>query len=1639
MSELEEFQGRLEKAREGRDAAADRFYARRAELAAVEARLAALRRVGAVTGADDDPEPRDERAEALIGHRAQLAEEIAGLQTELARQRDVADRFAVDVFELADPRELVGSLGDRAPFLLLPVRVEARFFGRELRVRFFPDDVAVQSHEPALTEEEVAAGQAYWREVWRAGGDDARERDAWRALVAGFGGPRAAWIAAAVRPGNDGERPAEPLPPDAPLEPPPAFPEVVRKESDWTRPPVVRVLPDRFVVTLYRDGAEPREVLGNRVPDPLVVGPDPLQVEGRLEHDGADLKVDPALLWMTDFDEAERVGMAVRVALSAAEATEGFDRLTVLGVRFGSSEDDGRRRLAELFTDHRFAAGLALVPQGTPTNNTGSAAAGFDRRDESGEGTFDVETGDPLFDPAVEEHDKSDGQRLCEALALPYPVFQHVRGAGGRDLAEAEAMNAALFPGTLGYYLEEMLRPVVGTAAIRRVRSFFVRHVRGRGALPAIRVGTQPYGLLLTSALSRYRLDKDDEAAVGGIWDVVSRLDDIWERLAATVARVGAGGDPEATILDVLGLHATSVEYHARHMVGPEYLWNVLVFGGAGDFARRWHGLQGLVALALLVDLGFGRDDLGELPRIFEMKFFKRQSRLTGPLIDAAPLSETAVLPPVSEAGESYIAWLAGARLDEVRDQVLGRDAEGEAIEPPRALLYLLLRHSLLLEYWDTALRLHVRHRDLPESHRAEVELMHLEDRPTVTRWDYLDLPVAAVSGEAPIKTVLETPDLGLVDAEEVRELAAVKAALGELQDLPTARLERLLAEHVDLCGYRLDAWRQGFLHRRLLQLRTLVTDETGEFGRQSGLYLGAYGWLEDLRPRPAPLEVPAADPAVAAVGGVDALPGEGPVVERPDNGGFVQAPSLGHARAAAVLRSGFLTHGGGGSDELAVDLSSERVRRALGLVEGIRSGQSLEAILGYRFERGLHDRSPELELDRFILDIRQRFPLAADKVHPADGDVRAAEARQVLDGVALVKAARDGGYPYGVAGLPAADSPDPNDRALAAAIAAEVDRIADSLDAVGDLGLAESVYQVVQGNFERAGAALDALSRGGAPTEPEVVRTPRGGVAVSHRLGAFFDAEAPAASPWPGVPLTPRARAEPMVNRWLAGYLGADPGRIRAVVEFETEPPTTVTVSAADLRLGEIDPALGLQPIDLVLLAGGELAETTGGGELELRVVGAARRRAAVPDGVPALVRWTSRDGFAGPRETTFWEALPLLRALRELLGGARPLTAEDLVPPADDPPDPDDRQRLLLTDLQSRVAAARAELADAETALAGARAPVAAAVAEPPGGPLTGALLDDLRSALSRLAAFGLPDLVPRSVTDVTAEAAPSLLDQAAVAARLLADRTRAADALLAAPAEPEEKAQTARRLLDAARAVLGRDMVLAPRFTLADASELRLAAGAAATLLADAPPLAVDEWLASAGRVRQAVADYGRARLLARLFGNAPGAPEPLQLPFREDDRWLALPVAADREVLGDTLAMVLERPASFGAASTFAGLQLDEWVEVLPNRHETTGIAFHFDQPNSEPPQCLLLVVPSEVTGRWSWDDLRDALTDTLAEARRRAVEPDQLQDTVMDQLTPAVTPAVSHLPATIALDLRANVVVSLAVTAVLESE
>ena len=98
--------------------------------------------------------------------------------------------------------------------------------------------------------------------------------------------------------------------------------------------------------------------------------------------------------------------------------------------------------------------------------------------------------------------------------------------------------------------------------------------------------------------------------------------------------------------------------------------------------------------------------------------------------------------------------------------------------------------------------------------------------------------------------------------------------------------------------------------------------------------------------------------------------------------------------------------------------------------------------------------------------------------------------------------------------------------------------------------------------------------------------------------------------------------------------------------------------------------------------------------------------------------------------------------------------------------------------------------------------------------------------------------------------------------------------------------------------------------------------------------------------------------------------------------------------------------------FAAQGRQRGLLLDEWSEVIEDDSLSTGLAFHFDRPNHEAPQAMLLVTPPQFQGAWQWSDLVDALNETLDLAKLRALEPAHLQTLPYAWLLPATLMAIA---------------------------
>jgi len=1470
----------------------------------------------------------------------------------------------------------------------------------------------------------------------------------------------------------------------------------VFKADTWSRAPRSEMMPDRFVLVGFTKVQNLDQKLERPfpavVPNPLILGPNPQELEAELLQQDGNLLSGADFAWISQFDQAIAKGMAMRVTLPEPFATQGFDRLMVLGTRHSTDAADNTALLETMIDNHHYSPdSLSFIAQGTPTNNTGAQKSGYGKSDPGSEESFVVETGPANFTETGIDLEKCDAQRFAEALDISTTPLAFVKNAGQMDVSEAKWINKALWPATLGYFLAELLE--FEGALTGNVRQFFAEHVQARGSLPAIRVGDQPYCILVTSAFDRWQVNSkvDGEAApfLVELYDVLKNLQATWQELSQQVKHADAPGDPFQNLLDILGLQSGSATFAQRRAYHKNYLWNYAQFIQTRSFtvknttaavastdpAELYFRQLNTKAQQLLTDLGY---HFTKTPALFDLIFSNKLTPITSPLVDDVEKaedekwSETEGLPDKynvtisADDGEAvvearnYIGWLVSSDMDVLKRQEF-HSVPGATPPTPQALLYRMLHRALLLANYEASMNLYEAN-GLAASVRRESAFINIEAERTVTRWEFMEAPVNKVLPQVsqtalPLAQFLNTAE-GL-QLPAAFTLAEVKAAIGLLENLPTARLERLFTEHVDLCAYRLDAWQTGLFENRLSALRRLRQSPDGAANRRTGIHLGAYGWLENLRPAPEPGPVATAEIP-------ESLREEGiTVFSQPGNGGHIHGPSINHAVAAAVLRNAYLTHADAAHPEhFSVNLSSERVRTALIFLEGIRNGQELGALLGYQFERGLHDRYTMDGAEQFILNFRAKYPLVADKITPDGGNnpIETKEARQVFDGYALVEAAFLGevkpGYPYGVEHLPLGDSD------AGKAIIAEVERMAASLDAIADLALAEGVYQVVQGNYERAGAMLKTLSDGNAPPEPEITQTPRSGVAIHQKMTLHLEPGSPA-SPW-GNTMTPRALAEPGLNNWLGTTLGP-PEQIKFNLLYPADG------DARTLTLQHLD----LQPIDLIYLAGDKTGTVEGSQqindltELERRIdhyYRSIRRQedAAWDDSGHTAIQFMDRTGFAAEDKTLF-EMMPLLKNLRQLATGCRPLGANDYTLPSEEttntaaesnpagwnPDELRDRIKITRTALQAAFIDLQAVLQTI---------PPDAIKNDPQEVPyLNGVNFQALRTLLIRVSYFGLADAFPVNAVLPVLSATPGqeealdllrkqqqLIRQAYLIHDNVSGRLEQSGKLIElqhlTPAEKDKLTVAAKVDIfrSAGRLLLGDAFNLLPVFSFKNPAEVQtaLAFSVAGQLTRHSGnPLVVEEFVQGVSVVRENVGRFERIRTFHEVFNGTELKLRPIQLPHADKAYWVAVeyPEVPVRDLdkkdvfvpSGDYLSLTMQLPSNYDPASIQSGLLIDEWSEVIPNRAETTGIAVHYNQPNTEPPQTLLLAVSPEINGHWAWDDLVDIVSDTFARARRRAVEPDQVLTTAYAQLLPAIITSVtgSNKVATISTPLATQAV------------
>ncbi len=1023
------------------------------------------------------------------------------------------------------PDGLWAGLDPLVPIALLPVRLETRFGTRDavqpdgttvplpvLRVRIYPDDVSVVSTSPGLDPVELASGTAFWaaheapptaEEAALPGALEHRRRAAWEVLVRSAGRERASFVARSTAPGA----PAPPARVDGPA--------------------TARLLPDSWVIVGHRGGQRVLSAFVPRPPADLQVGPSRAQGADAFDPDDAHLlRPDDGLRWLSEFDAAEQAGMAATIDLATTEqvlahaeppvATLGVETLTVIGIRepgAGRSVDDEAASLADLLMAHAARDRAAFVPQGSPTNQLADRPSAWSSSPdifEAYERLVGAAAPAPATGVSALRGGADNATTLEAALGLPGGLLGGLDAARETEQWWARAMARALFPVTVGEVIGTLVRPAKAEdQAFERLLDrldglvpFAAEHVasfvRGRGPLPVFRVGRQPYGVLPITPLRRWvRRDREPQP-LDGLATLLGLLRPFWEHAASRAPMLdgSAANAPDATarLVRILGLGPVPHPggYLVRSVTGElgEVLYSMsrppIVLAPDPIQVVRDAGVQQLISQDVRV-AGYRSllaMTLGDLVHGTHLEAME--------LHGAKPLRV-----PVARTDPNRAGWESPAiylrRL--TRDMTLFRLVGIADGDKPRDLLFHLVEHAMALSgELDTLLLLrHAAPAAATGAARVSPEVLSsglAAARDAVTAFTS---PISGIRQELDpvLPGGLAASSALEIAADDDRRLAAIEAlglpkthlsgfpgtrdAVNALADgnLTDDAYTRLVGETLATSANRLDAWITSLATQRLESLRA---------ERATGIQLGSWGLLVDARPRGSqPAVAPAGWlPADGDQGAAGAAVARGPLLAPGRQVGYVHAPSLAQARTAGVLRAGELSHGTDASSIAAMDLTSARVRAARDVLEAVREGQPLGAVLGYRLERRLGDAGLHGAVDRLRAAYPQRRAEGAVGEPAAGSD--AVVPPEVVDGLEVWQHADRAAAEAGLA---------PGDARFASAMA-DLELV---VDAVADLIVAEGVHHITSGRAEAAGATFTAVAEGGQPPlDLAVIREPRSG-----------------------------------------------------------------------------------------------------------------------------------------------------------------------------------------------------------------------------------------------------------------------------------------------------------------------------------------------------------------------------------------------------------------------------------------------------------------------------------------------------------------------------------------------------------------
>lgn len=754
-------------------------------------------------------------------------------------------------------------------------------------------------------------------------------------------------------------------------------------------------------------------------------------------------------------------------------------------------------------------------------------------------------------------------------------------------------------------------------------------------------------------------------------------------------------------------------------------------------------------------------------------------------------------------------------------------------------------------------------------------------------------------------------------------------------QEISDSEALRLIVSFFDLFKYRLDAWMLGILNYRLTNLMS---------ENRYRVAIGCFGWIFSLK-EPAPSE------------------------KKNFLGEYILAPSINQAITAGILRGAY--DNCRDTDEamsMNINLSSKRVRKAMRIIEGVRNGLSVGAMLGADLERLLHDayKNEGTEMDVFILPLRKSFPLYKNAKQDEKTD---SAAISVINGSLLIKSLRDtmgnnsekytieeyfsknikGFYKWCGNHIDSKFSnPTTADKKKIDILLHIFQQIYDSFDAIMDIMLSENIYQLCQGNSENVIAIMNALNNDTMLPIPKVTEIPAANARIENKVISLLPHKIEEEDT-----NSMLSQADPYINEWCRSIFGK--------LEMFNE---------------------GVSPAELLYLSSDR-------------------------DGFIAYLQHLSPNR-SEELIAEFDRVELIAESIRETLGMSHTIKPDDFIYKS---PDSKIESNVDIDEIECRYK----ELEIYIKSLISELDNIVSVWGEKPE-------YDTVLWKCYRIGLSEIPNIINRlqradetDSTDKLEETtknveSDSKLDYILKIVAQLKSNIDSAQKCIAEKCGVAEYTKAMRTLTVA-------NLTVVPSITLSCKQlplEVWCEQCANENFFSNISEERLEEWVCDMGDVRPAMQNLFQQRLYGGWFLDKQQSIRAVQLPFTTDDNlqpaqqygWLGCEVENESQVFDANVYLVANAEEMILNASDRAkgykeirGIVLDFWVEKIPLREQTSGLTFHFDQPDAEPPQAILIAMHNNSgwNSRWTEKQVIRSIKCALHLVKSRAVEPDHIKN------------------------------------------